>query len=379
MIQKSRDLLRLEVVPKQDDILQVYFSEIAENPETNKRLEAAAPPAGKPPWPASVCSSSSRESSPLSSKTSDSARDSVYGHCRDGRQTDIRSLYPNVRGLSSNGRTLLATGAPSQPAPTPSAAAPSTTADWENLYETIGNDRLQVPPGGGAASSGSGSTEHVYAVPAIATSSVSSSTLGSGPASPPNNNSRDSLDSDSSLMAGFTSPQDDPLISRIKKDCERKEEFLKNQTYPAYLSSPPKDIDSSPYGIASLANTMPPPRPDPPPLKQEVADKSAGGGGGGGGGTKNFFMDIYAKEISKMQSVSKSSATTKKRNFDATQFNTYGLPLGYRRGGNYYDIDSFSRNNFVIVGSRTLHCEPPQVYQPTPEPPVPGQPSFFTN
>jgi hypothetical protein len=44
--------------------------------------------------------------------------------------------------------------------------------------------------------------------------------------------------------------------------------------------------------------------------------------------TKNFFMDIYAKEISKMQSVSKSSATTKKRNFDATQFNTYGLPLG---------------------------------------------------
>jgi C-terminal processing protease CtpA/Prc len=30
MIQKSRDLLRLEVVPKQDDILQVYFSEIAE-------------------------------------------------------------------------------------------------------------------------------------------------------------------------------------------------------------------------------------------------------------------------------------------------------------------------------------------------------------
>ena len=64
------------------------------------------------------------------------------------------------------------------------------------------------------------------------------------------------------------STQDDPLISRIKKDCERKEEFLKNQTYPAYLSSPPKDIDSGPYGIASLANTMPPPRSEPPPLKQ---------------------------------------------------------------------------------------------------------------
>ena len=39
-------------------------------------------------------------------------------------------------------------------------------------------------------------------------------------------------------------------------------------------------------------------------------------------------MDIYAKEVSKMQSVSKSSAVSKKRNFDAAQFNTYGLPLG---------------------------------------------------
>ena len=39
-------------------------------------------------------------------------------------------------------------------------------------------------------------------------------------------------------------------------------------------------------------------------------------------------MDIYAKEVSKMQSVSKSSTASKKRNFDATQFNTYGLPLG---------------------------------------------------
>ena len=39
-------------------------------------------------------------------------------------------------------------------------------------------------------------------------------------------------------------------------------------------------------------------------------------------------MDIYAQEVSKMQSVSKTSAPVKKRNFDATQFNAYGLPLG---------------------------------------------------
>ena len=94
MIQKSRDSLFLVVVPKQDDILQVvrslkqivrnieliipilqYFSDIAQNPESNKRTDPS-----KPPWPASVCSSSSRESSPFSSKTSDSTKDSVYGH-----------------------------------------------------------------------------------------------------------------------------------------------------------------------------------------------------------------------------------------------------------------------------------------------------------
>lgn len=78
MIQKSRDNLFLVVVPKQDDILQVYFSDIAQNPESNKRNEPSS--SSSKVWPASVCSSSSRESSPFSSKTSDSARDSVYGH-----------------------------------------------------------------------------------------------------------------------------------------------------------------------------------------------------------------------------------------------------------------------------------------------------------
>merc|ERR1712079_177548 len=156
------------------------------------------------------------------------------------------------------------------------------------------------------------------------------------------------------------------VLDKIKKDCERKEEFLRSPTYPAYLSSPPKDIDQSPYGIASLASTMPPPsKRDPPPPEKPVEPAKP---------AKNFFMDIYAQEVSKMQSVSKTSAPVKKRNFDATQFNAYGLPLGYRKGSCYDNVDSFSRNNYVIVGSRTLHCEPPQVYQPTPEPPPPVEP-----
>ena len=174
MIQKSRDMLRLVVVPKQDDMLQVYFSEIAQNPETNKRLEGSA----KPPWPASVCSSSSRESSPFSSKTSDSARDSVYG-----RTTESRSVYP-VRGKN----VARPTG---QHQPT----------EWENLYESIGSERLKVPAVPHSSCSSS-STEHVYAVPALAGSS--SSTLGSSQPT----HSRDSLDSDSSLMAGFATQQE---------------------------------------------------------------------------------------------------------------------------------------------------------------------------
>lgn len=140
-------------------------------------------------------------------------RDSVYGHCRDGRQADIRALYPSGGGrIPPSGFPAVASGISRQPPPSSLAAGAggSGNDNWENLYETIGSDRLKVPSGT-QASSGSGSTEHVYAVPAIATSSVSSSTLGSGPASPPNN-SRDSLDSDSSLMAGFTSPQESGLF-----------------------------------------------------------------------------------------------------------------------------------------------------------------------
>ena len=39
-------------------------------------------------------------------------------------------------------------------------------------------------------------------------------------------------------------------------------------------------------------------------------------------------MDIYAQEVNKMKSESTSAPVSKKRNFDATHFNAYGLPLG---------------------------------------------------
>jgi len=325
MIQKSRDSLFLVVVPKQDDVLQVYFSEIAQNPESNRRLEAGSggsvgpsPGPVKPPWPASVCSSSSRESSPFSSKTSDSTRDSVYGHNKDYFSGSF-----SRKETSSGGGLYPSSGSRRHPAP----------AEPENIYDTIGpssqrkGDRLSqflttstlaVPP-----TSHSSSSEHVYAaIPALATSSrSSSSTLASGSQSGASQvtQSRDSLDSDSSVTAGFTSRPEERVIDKIRKDCERKEEFLRKPIIPAYLSSPPKDIDQSPYGIASLASTMPPPvvKEEPVVVVEEPPKAPA----------KNFFMDIYAQEVSKMQSVSKTSAQPKKRNFDATQFNAYGLPL----------------------------------------------------
>ena len=325
MIQKSRDSLFLEVVAKQDDLLQVvskskkpavtdlqlflffqYFSDIAQNPESNQSQRSDPGGGGggsKPPWPASVCSSSSRESSPFSSKTSDSTRDSVYGTSTPQPQIVTAppqsTVYTGWRNQNPELRELYQKREETRVA---------KLTDTEHIYDTIGSLRqerraerlsaLAVP----SPASLSASSELLYsAVPALASSSRSgsSSTLLSA-----RDRSRDSLDSDNS--GGFRAGD---------RHGERKEDFLKRQTYPAYLSSPPKDIDQNPRGIANLASTMPPKDPDPEP---EPPKNPA----------KNFFMDIYAQEMSKMQTTAKTSAVPKKKHFDASQFNAYGLPLG---------------------------------------------------
>ena len=186
----------------------------------------------------------------------------MYGH-KDYFSGNFRKDPSELRGLYPN------SGVRRHPKP------PET----DHIYDIIGpptrGDRfsqiyssstLKVPQ-----VSKSGSSEHVYAaIPALASSSrSSSSTLASGHSQV--NQSRDSLDSDSSVMAGFTSKTEERAIDKIKKDCERKEEFLRSPTYPAYLSSPPKDVDQSPYGIASLASTM------PPPTVKEVPEEKAPG------------------------------------------------------------------------------------------------------
>lgn len=272
-------------------ILFQYFSEIAQNPESNRRLEVTPGPVGplgpsKPPWPAFASSSSSRESSPFSSKTSDSTRDSVYGHNKE---------------YSGRGSRLT-------PQPT---ARP--VEEPENIYATIGppstkGDRLSsiaLPPAPSHSS-----MEHIYsAVPALAGSSatISSASTEATGSNTATALSHESIDSDSSINAGFVKekveeeeqssilanfhaqlnaikqesdavklppepPKPEPpsdierlrmfaaQLSKIKQDCDVKEE--KETTIPAYMSKPEeveKDRKNrSPYRIASLAATMPP-------------------------------------------------------------------------------------------------------------------------
>ena len=287
-----------------------YFSEIAQNPESNRPGPAAASmaPTSKPPWPASVCSSSSRESSPFSSKTSDSTRDSVYGHNREYRRNDRFTPQPQTRQAEGGleGENIYATIGP-----------PSTTS---SKPDRLFSPAPAAPPTAPPTPPHSPTPEHIYAaVPAIAGSSA---TLSSTETETTENTatalSNESLnDSDSSVQAGFVEeekekqeeeaqisilaqfqsqlnkikqecdvvklPPEPPKpespsqaailagyasqLSKIRRDCQVKEEFMKNTTIPAYMSSPPKEMDRSPYRIASLASTMPPRKEDvlPPP------------------------------------------------------------------------------------------------------------------
>ena len=70
--------------------------------------------------------------------------------------------------------------------------------------------------------------------------------------------------SQAQILAGYASQ-----LSKIRRDCQVKEEFMKNTTIPEYMSSPPKEMDRSPYRIASLASTMPPRKEDVLPPKKE--------------------------------------------------------------------------------------------------------------
>lgn len=139
----------------------------------------------------------------------------------------------------------------------------------------------------------------------------SSSTLLAAPAPEPEPATAES--DTAAIMARFNQQ-----IMKIQKDCERKEEFLRSQILPAYLSSPPKDIERSPRGIAALASTMPPPPVRVTPQPREPTPPKAP--------AKNFFMDIYAQEVNKLQS--SAAPVARKKKFDASQFNAYGLPLG---------------------------------------------------
>ena len=166
LIQNTKGMLRLVVVPEKDDILQVYFSEIAQDPKTNTRIEPSGSVIPGSSSGAAIAnllgSGSSRDSSPFSSKASSDR----YGGGGPGHSAGAAARY-----------------------------------DHEPLYESVGGD----PSCGG-------STEHVYATPAMAGgSSVSTLGSGGGGLGKPGSHvlsSKDSLNSESSLsIANIPSQQ----------------------------------------------------------------------------------------------------------------------------------------------------------------------------
>ena len=114
-------------------------------------------------------------------------------------------------------------------------------------------------PTASAASTASNTTEHAYAMPARIVRATSESLEHVDPRSV---GSLVSLDSSSrTLCVGESVPSvpstvtndSDPVISRIKRDFERKQEFLRTTNLPNYLASP-------------VSEEYP---PRPPPVTQE--------------------------------------------------------------------------------------------------------------
>lgn len=178
LIQRLRDNLSLIVVPKQDDILQMYFSDIAQNPETNQRPQTTPP------------RYLSRETSPYSE-------------------------------FVNNGPTRLVMASPYRPPP-----------------EAV------LPPW---VTSGAASAEHVYAVPARIIRTSEESIEASNPLQrdPRSVGSLVSLDSGWRPRSVYTEPEvvpNDPVISRIKRDVERKQEFLRTNNLPNYVVPPDQQI-----------------------------------------------------------------------------------------------------------------------------------------
>jgi hypothetical protein len=232
LIQRLRDNLSLIVVPKQDDILQMvrknllyknmsicrssflllqYFSDIAQNPETNQR-----------PTP---------------------SRDSLFNHQSGYLPTTSRFFYQS-RESSPYSELVNNFGGAQQQQQTPTRMAGGHQGAGGRVPEPI------LPPWA--------TSEHVYAMPARVirnsaesvehepiiirdprsvgslVSLASSSTTSPWRGTPTTTTSSRTLcDSEAE-----NTNEADPVINRIKRDFERKQEFLRTTNLPNYLGSP---------------------------------------------------------------------------------------------------------------------------------------------
>ncbi|XP_046993985.1 uncharacterized protein LOC124606066, partial [Schistocerca americana] len=219
-IQHSGNFLHLLVVPKENDLLQLYFGETAHNPETNRRpsrlhspgrgmLQQAAPPlrqyASPPPY------------RPLQQDPDFRSRRSSEGCDRD--HSPFRS---ERRTSADNWGGYRATNSRVGPE-NPSSQVPESQhfGSQDSYLQLPGCRRsLDGGDGGGGGGGGGGGSRR-----------ESSSSLPSTDYLTPSD-SKDSLYGSTSTLTGGRSSDDSIIIDRIRKSFEQKEEFLRRPNQP---------------------------------------------------------------------------------------------------------------------------------------------------
>ncbi|KAL1138024.1 hypothetical protein AAG570_009719 [Ranatra chinensis] len=192
LIQQSPNYLHLLVVPKEEDVLQLYFGETAHNPETNQR-----PPRIRSP--------------------------DYFGDHSPGAYPPRRSSDTSSRGVAMSGKN--------------------------------GSSSVSEYSSGGSGGGGS------YSLPSSATTPGCRLSLDAGGLSPSSLSSVHTTGSSAPLQ--HTTADDSIIISRIRKSCEQKEEFLKRPPGPMWSANNGQS-DASTTGVIQREFYARPQRLQPP-------------------------------------------------------------------------------------------------------------------
>ncbi|XP_018896405.2 rho GTPase-activating protein 23 isoform X11 [Bemisia tabaci] len=350
IIQASDPFLHLLVVSKQDDILQLYFSETAHNPETNQRPRFRSPESSGP-----------RYSLP--------GKQGIYQNVWEPSSLKMVGAGEHTYDVPRNlGRPL----------PLP----PPLTDSSQSSNDSLGS--LSMPPTyrnspGVRLSLDAGVLRHESRLAPLAKSPLKEET-------------------------GSRSSDDSIIISRIRKSTEQKEEFLKRPVWPA--SIPPKEYYSRPQKLAPPVWPPPGTTPSPPPAlpardtsiisKQKsnfisVLDHGEEAPGRGSRGvepsvefqivqarTRQFEngpaavagkdkTELYRNELSRLSAKRNvPNVAVRKREFESIVNEQKTAALSKEPKS----LDAFtgsSGNRLIPVGGGKLHCEPPPEIEEGPE------------